>query len=137
MTDAARAGMLDIVKVQGLTLLLCGVIGPWLLSLCGISALHLPLFYIDATGVALQVILLAVTSMFFYLDRRRAVSALAGLLLVSNASLTAASLWLDPEYYGYGFALAIAITSIAGLITLRRAFAQLVRDTFMRQPVTS
>lgn len=137
MTDAARAAVIDIVKVQGLTLLLCSTFGPWLLTLCGISALHLPLFCIDATGVALQVILLAVTSMFFYLDRRRAVSVLAALLLLSNASLTAASQWLGPEYYGYGFALAMAITSLAGLIALRRAFAQLVRDTFMRQPVTS
>lgn len=137
MTDAARRAVLDIVKVQGVTLLACTIVGPWLLALCGLSELHLPLFYIDAAGVALQVILLAVTSMFFYLDRRRAVSVLAGLLVVSNAGLTVLTQWLGPEFYGYGFAIAMAITSIAGLIALSRAFSQLVRDTFMRQPVAS
>jgi uncharacterized membrane protein len=136
MTDSARRAVIDIVRVQSVTLVVCALAGPWLLALCGISELHLPLFYIDAAGVALQVILLAVTSMFFYLDRRRAVSVLTGLLLVSNAGFTLATQWLGPEYYGFGFAAAMGVTSIAGLIALSRTFGHLVRDTFMRQPVS-
>jgi uncharacterized membrane protein len=137
MTDSARRAVIDIVKVQGITLVVCATLGPWILSLAGISELHLPMFYIDATGVALQVILLAVTSMFFYLDRRRAVSWLTLLLFVSNASLTWLTQRMGPEFYGYGFALAMALTSLAGLILLSLTFQHLVRDTFMRQPVVS
>jgi uncharacterized membrane protein len=137
MTDSARRAIFDIVRVQGITLAFCALAGPWLLALCGISELHLPLFYIDAAGVALQVILLAVTSMFFYLDRRRAVSVLAGLLLCSNAGFTLLTQWLGPEYFGFGFAAAMGVTSIAGLIALSRTFGNLVRDTFMLQSVSS
>ena len=137
MTDAARRAVVDIVKIQGITLIMCAALGPWLLSLAGISELHLPLFYIDAAGVALQVILLAVTSMFFYLDRRRAVSVLTGLLLLSNAGFTWLSMRLGPDLYGYGFAMAMAVTSLLGLVLLSRTFSTLVRDTCMRQPVVA
>jgi uncharacterized membrane protein len=112
MTDAARRAVLGIMKVQSASFVVAVCLGPWLLELFGISVLHLPLFYIDAAGVALQVLLLSVTSMFFYLDRRRAVSGLVVLLVVSNAALTWLSQLLGPEYYGYGFALATAVTSL-------------------------
>jgi uncharacterized membrane protein len=137
MTDSARRAVIDIVKIQGITLVVCATLGPWLLKVAGISDLHLPLFYIDAAGVALQVIMLAVTSMFFYLDRRRAVSWLTFMLFASNASLTYLTQRMGPEFYGYGFAIAMAITSLAGLVALSRTFQHLVRDTFMRQPVVS
>jgi uncharacterized membrane protein len=133
MTDSARRAVIGIMKVQAVSFVIAVCVGPWLLRLFGISVLHLPLFYIDAAGVALQVLLLSVTSMFFYLDRRRAVSGLVVLLVVSNAVLTWVSQRLGPEYYGYGFALAMAITSFAGLWMLSRAFSTLVRDTFMLQ----
>jgi uncharacterized membrane protein len=133
MTDAARRAVIGIMKVQGASFIVAVSLGPWLLELFGISVLHLPLFYIDAAGVALQVLLLAVTSIFFYLDRRRFVTVLVVLLVVSNAALTWVSQQLGPEYYGYGFAVAMAITSLVGLWMLSRAFSTLVRDTFMLQ----
>ena len=137
MTDAARRAVLGIVRMQSITLIACVTAGPFLLSVAGISQLHLPLFYVDIVGVALQVLLLAVTSMFFYLDRRRTVCWLTGLLLVSNALLSLVSQRLGPEYYGFGFATAMALTSSVGLVLLNRTFVHLVRDTFMRQPVTA
>lgn len=133
MTDSARRAVLGSMTVQAASFVLAVCIGPWLLELFGISVLHLPLFYIDVAGVALQVLLLAVTSMFFYLDRRRAVSGLVVLLVVSNTILTWVSQQLGPEYYGYGFAAAMGITSLLGLWMLRKVFSSLVRDTFMSQ----
>jgi uncharacterized membrane protein len=44
---------------------------------------------------------------------------------------------MGPEFYGYGFALAMALTCLVGLVALSRTFQHLVRDTFMRQPVVS
>jgi len=58
------------------------------------------------------------------------------LLVTSNAGLTWLSQQFGPEYYGYGFALAMAITALAGLWLLSRTFSTLVRDTFMMQPGT-
>jgi polysaccharide biosynthesis protein PelG len=135
MTDAARRAVADIVKVQGLTLLACFWFGRRMLELCGISPLHLPLFYVDAVGVGLQVVLLSVTSIFFYLDCRRTVVALTCLLLGLNFLLSWWSQQLGPAYYGFGFATAMALTSVIGLSILGRTFRHLVRDTFMLQPV--
>jgi uncharacterized membrane protein len=137
MTESARRAVADIAKVQGLALALCFAFGPQMLAFFGISELHLPLFYVDAVGVALQVLLLAATSMFFYLDRKREVVWLSLLLLVSNAALTWASQQLGPEMYGYGFAIAMCATCVIALAQLSRAFRSLVRDTFMLQPVAS
>jgi uncharacterized membrane protein len=137
MTASARRAVADIAKIQGLTLALCFAFGPQMLKFFGISELHLPLFYVDAVGVSLQVLLLAVTSMFFYLDRKREVVWLSLLLLVSNAALTWASQQLGPELYGYGFAIAMCVTSVIALAQLSSAFRSLVRDTFMLQPVVA
>jgi uncharacterized membrane protein len=75
--------------------------------------------------------------MFFYLDRRRAVTWLTLLLFVSNAVLTWVTQRMGPDLYGYGFALAMALTCLVALVALSRTFQHLVRDTFMRQPVVS
>ena len=134
LTAAAQRALFDIARVQGIALAACFAFGPSVLRLCGISELHLPLFYIDALGVMLQVLLLAVMSMLFYLDRRRTASVLAMLLLGTNLAATLVTQALGSDFYGYGFALAMAITCLLGLSLLTRAFARLVQDTFMRQP---
>jgi uncharacterized membrane protein len=135
MTDAARRAVVDILEVQGLTLLGCFWFGPRLLDLFGISRLHLPLFYVDAVGVALQVLLLSITSVFFYLDCRRTVLWLTLLLLSSNLLSSWLSQQMGPTFYGYGFAVAMAVTSITGLCVLSSKLRHLVRDTFMLQPL--
>jgi uncharacterized membrane protein len=137
LTGAARRAIVDIVRVQVITLILCSAAGSLLLRAFGISELHLPLFYIDATGVSLQVVLLAVTSMFFYLDKRREVLVLTLVLLTCNATFTWLSAQLGPLFYGYGFALATGVASLYGILKLDRTFAHLVRDTFMLQPVST
>jgi uncharacterized membrane protein len=135
MTDSARRAVVGILEVQGLTLLGCLWLGPRLLDLFGISRLHLPLFFVDSVGVALQVLLLAITSIFFYLDCRRTVLGLSLLLFTSNLALTLLSQHLGARFYGYGFAVAMAITSLTGLCVLSGRLRHLVRDTFMLQPL--
>lgn len=135
LTSAARRALADILRVQVVTLIVSFAAGGLLLRAFHISSLHLPLFYIDVTGVALQVILLAVTSMLFYLDKRREVLVLTVVLLLCNVTFTSLTQRLGPLFYGYGFAVATGLTSLYGILRLDRSFAQLVRDTFMGQPV--
>jgi len=135
MVVAVRRCIGDIYRVQGLTVALCFVAGPGLLSWFGIPRLHVPLFLADATAVGFQVVLLAVISVLFYLDRRGTVLWLCALLVISNVACTWLSHRLGPAYYGCGFAAAVALTSLLGLWALTRAFATLVRDTFMLQRV--
>jgi uncharacterized membrane protein len=135
MTSAARRGIYDICKTQGLTLVLCMVFAPRLLEFFGISELHVPLFYIDAVGVSIQVLLLTVINFFFYLDQRGIVLVLTSLFFVTNTIGTWLSQRLGVEFYGCGFAISATFTCLVGLLLLNRSFAGLVRDTFMLQPL--
>jgi uncharacterized membrane protein len=135
LTQAARRAITDLLQVQGLTVLLFIGIGPWLLGLFGISDLHLPLFYVDTLGVGLQVLLLTATSILFYLDRRREVAQITALLFSVNMVATWVSRELGPMFYGYGFGVAMTVSSITAILILDRILRHLVRDTFMLQPV--
>jgi uncharacterized membrane protein len=117
--------------------LACIGLGPWLLGLFDISSLHLPLFYVDTLGVGMQVMLLTATSILFYLDRRREVVLLSALLFSINWVATWVSRELGPMFYGYGFGVAMTVTSTTAILMLDRILRHLVRDTFMLQPVTT
>ena len=133
MVATIREGLFDIVKIQTLSVLLLIVFAPAIFSKLGISQLYLPLFYVDAVGASLQVALLAVMNVFFYLDKRREVLMTVAVLSILNVSLSILSLKLGIAFYGYGFALAMLITVVIALITLERKLGRLEYETFMLQ----
>ena len=116
-------------KITEVTFALGGV----LLEAVGISTLYLPLLYVDVVGVALQVVLLGILNILFYLDQRRAVVKLTLLLVLSNTAFTAISLGLGVAWFGYGFALAMLVTVLAGIWVLNRKLERLEYQTFMLQ----
>ena len=134
MVDAVRMGIYEIFKVQGLTAIVLLLLGEALLRGLGISTLYAPLFYVDVAAAGVQVLLLAILNVFFYLDQRRIVLLLSALFLVSNAGLTLLTQRLGPVYYGYGFACAVSLTSLTGLALLTRKLDRLEYETFMLQP---
>ena len=133
MVFAIRQGFFDIVKMQTMAVLLMVVFAPAIFERLGISSLYLPLFYVDAVAASLQVALLAIMNVFFYLDRRREVLATVVLLTVLNIVLTLVSLQMGAAYYGYGFALALLITLVFALRVLERCISRLEYETFMLQ----
>ncbi len=133
MVLTIRQGFFDIVKIQTLSVLVMVVFAPAIFARLSISALYLPLFYVDAVAASLQVALLAIMNVFFYLDRRREVLATVALLTVLNIGLTLVSLELGAVYYGYGFALALLITLVFALRLLERNISRLEYETFMLQ----
>lgn len=132
LTLAVKNGISDIFKVQGTTVLVLLLAGPRLLEAVGISRLYLQLFSVDLAGVAMQVLMLAVFNVLFYLDQRRTTLALSATFCALNAILTVASQHAGPAFYGYGFALSTAITSLVGLLVASRKLDRLEADTFMR-----
>jgi uncharacterized membrane protein len=132
LTLAVRRGVSEICKIQGITVLVLLLAGPRLLDYVGISRLHLQLFSIDLVGVGMQVLMLAVFNVLFYLDQRRAVLGLATLFVVVNVVLTIASQYAGPAFYGYGFTLSTTVTSIVGLLVTSRKLDRLEINTFMR-----
>jgi len=133
MVHTIRQGLGEIVKIQSIAVLLTFVLGPSLLRWLGISELYLPLLYVDVVAAALQVVLLGLLNVFYYLDKRLNVLALVLFFLVANAALTFATLHLGATFYGYGFALSLLATVVIGILLLDRRLERLEYETFMLQ----
>jgi len=131
MVYYVQRGLFDIAKIQSITVLVVFLLGEPVLKLLGISTLYLPLLFIDVVGAGLQVVLLGILNVLFYLDQRRSVVLLTGTLLVTNVVFTAISLQLGPTWFGYGFALAMLVCVLAGTWLLSRKLESLEFDTFM------
>jgi uncharacterized membrane protein len=133
MLFTVRQGLYEIMKIQAIAVLLVFVLGEKLLGWLGISTLYLPLLDVDVVAAGLQVVLLGVLNVFFYLDKRRIVLFLCLLFLISNIALTSLTLYLGAYYYGYGFALSLLITVLTGMYLLTRKLDLLEYETFMLQ----
>ncbi len=133
MVYSIQQGLSEIGKIQTLAVLATFVAGPTLLRTLGISELYLPLLYVQVIGAGLQVGLMAVLNVFFYLDQRRIVLFLCSQFVVLNIIFTAISLAWGAALYGYGFTLAVLITLVTGLVLLSRRLNRLEYDTFMLQ----
>ena len=133
MVETIRLGIFEIVKIQAIASLAVFVLGERILSWMGISTLYLPLLYIDVIAASLQVVLLGVLNVFFYLDKRRIVLWLTGSFVLLNVVLTQLSILLGPAFYGYGFALALLAVVLAGFVMLGRTMERLEYQTFMMQ----
>jgi uncharacterized membrane protein len=133
MVATVRRGLFEIVKIQSLAALVIFVAGPALLDWAGIPRLYLPLLYVDVIAAGLQVVLLGLMNVFFYLDKRRTVLGLTLAFLVMNGLFTWATLQLGPVFFGYGFALAVLVSVVIGFIALDRKLESLEYETFMLQ----
>lgn len=133
MVYSIQQGLGEIAKIQTLAVLVTFVAGPAMLDALGISQLYLPLLHVQTIGAGLQVGVMAVLNVFFYLDQRRLVLWLCLEAVVLNIVLTGATLWLGASFYGYGFALSMLITLCTGLILLTKQLNQIEYRTFMLQ----
>ena len=128
-----RQGLGEIVKIQAIAVLVVFVAGPALLRALGISELYLSLLQVQVIAAGLQVVLLGILNVFFYLDKRAIVLILTALLAVSKLLFTLATIRLGALYYGYGFAFALLLTVMAAARLLGRKLDSLEYETFMLQ----
>jgi polysaccharide biosynthesis protein PelG len=133
MVNTIRLGIFEIIKIQTIAVLVLVVSGEQILSWLGISTLYLPLLYVDVIAAGLQVVLLGVLNVFFYLDQRRIVLGLCAAFVFLNIALTEVSLRLGPALYGYGFAVSLLLVVLAGFFLLSRKLDVLEYETFMLQ----
>ena len=108
-------------------------LGPALLSWLDIPQLYLPLLSVDVIAAGLQVALLGLLNVLFYLDKRRDILVLTLFFAVANVVLTLLSLEWGAATYGYGFALALLATVVGAMWVLDRRLEVLEFDTFMLQ----
>jgi uncharacterized membrane protein len=133
MVLTVRRGLFEIFKIQAIASLIVLIAGSKLLEWAGIPQLYLPLLYVDVVAAGLQVVLLGLLNVFFYLDKRRTVLFVTVLFLVLNGAFTWMTLQLGVTWYGFGFALAVLVTVVAGFYLLDRKLESLEYETFMLQ----
>lgn len=133
MVIAVRKGIFDIAKIQAIFTLITFVLAPAFLSWLGISLLYLPLLYIDVISASLQVMLLGLINVMFYLDERIAVMWLMVLFVATNFLFTWLSFYLGVAFFGYGIAASLIVTLFVGLLVINYKLSQLEFDTFMMQ----
>ena len=131
MVVTAREGIYDIIKIQAFTLLGLIAVGPSLLKFFHIPALYFPLLTIDTVGVSLQLLVMDGMNILFYLDRLRIAAAISAVMLTANVGFTYLSIRLGPFYYGYGFVLAMLLTTLLILTIADRILNRLNYSTFM------
>ena len=133
MVLSVREGIFQIIRIQGVTVLLLYLMGPKIVQWLGISEKFMHLYYIDLIGVAAQVLMLAVLNVAFYLDKLRDALILTATLLVTNTVFTLITIKLGPVYYGYGFGLSMTLTAFIGIWLVSNEMDNIEFRTFMRK----
>jgi len=129
---AARDGIHDILRIQGLAVAVLLLASEQVLRLFGIPAFFAYLLRVDLVATAFQVVLLGILTLLFYLDYRRVVLGLCVLFAASNLGLSLLSQVLGPRVFGMGFAVSAALTTVVALRVLSRKLDRLDYETFMR-----
>ncbi len=132
LVDAAREGIYDVFRIQGLAIAALLVLTPRVLRFFHIPPFYSHLFRIDVVAAGFQVVLLSIFTILFYLDYRKLVLYLCTLFLLANTSLSILSIVLGPRFYGLGFVVAGALTSLVAMAALSRKLERLEYETFMR-----
>lgn len=133
MTLACQQSIYYIFKVQGVTCMLLLLFAKDILILLNIDVSYLHLLYVNLVGVSLQVLVMAILNVMFYLDKRYEALGLTVFMAATNFILANLSISLGPMFYGYGFAVTMMLTTLIGMIVLDNTFAKLEYNTFMLQ----
>ncbi|GHA34629.1 exopolysaccharide Pel transporter PelG [Photobacterium aphoticum] len=133
MVLACQQSIYEIFKVQGLTLALLILWAEDILLALKIDLAYLHLLYVDLVGVSLQVLVMSILNVMYYLDKRYSALALTALMAIGNVTLAFVSIDMGPVFYGYGFAITMLVTTIVGMIMLDSQFEDLEYQTFMLQ----
>jgi len=133
MVLACQQSIYLIFKVQGITCALLLLFAKDILLFLDIDVSYLHLLYVDLVGVSLQVVVMAILNVMYYLNKRHEALWLTVFMAVSNFALAHLSINLGPLFYGYGFALTMMFTTLIGMAMLDKQFAKLEYHTFMLQ----
>lgn len=132
MIVTAKQGIYDIFKVQGVVVTILIFLAPEIIKFVGFSALYVQLFIVDIVAVAIQLLLLSILNILFYLNKVRQTLYICVIFFLSNSSFTLFSQWLGVSFYGYGFAISLLLSTVIALFILSHAFEKLTFNVFMK-----
>ncbi|KAA3620097.1 MAG: hypothetical protein DWQ05_05045 [Calditrichaeota bacterium] len=131
--NVVRESLLGLIKVQGLVTIICLFYSDEILLALNMS--HLSILIFEKALIALFLQMLALTLMIFmmYFDIQKELLVVGFVFVVSNIILTAFSLILGIQYYGYGYLFANLLTLSTAYWYLNRHLADLEYNTFIKQ----
>ncbi len=134
MVAFIKRGLGYILKIQGAVTFLVVLNGHGILSLFHADLLALPIFRMGALGGLCQVILTIEFTLLLYFNQQKMVSALAWVLLLSNAGLTLLLWVVSPRLEGMGYLAACLISALYGYYLVDRGVYDFEFTVFMKPP---
>lgn len=133
MIDVLRIAIKETIIIQGVFNIFLYLFSKDIFSALNLPLSALPLFYIDLVATQLQLLVMNLLAFLFYLDRRKEALIVSFIMFASNFIFTYISIKLTPYYYGYGTAFAMLLSSVLGMLFLRKVMKELEYETFMLQ----
>lgn len=133
MTRSIYLAYLEVIKIQGVTFMLFILMAKEIFKWLDLSPLYLPIFYLDLLSTAILVLFLVTLNLFFYFNLLKQAFWLTLSLFVLNTLFSIISIHLGVAFYGYGFVLAVTISSLIGMYVLSGEIDRLEYLTFMLQ----
>lgn len=128
-------GMGAVVKVQMLTTLICLVLTSDIMKLLHLSPIQWSMFRVSLLGSMLLVFMQLVVTLMLYFDLRGSALCVALVYCLGNYAFTNVTLYLGPDYFGYGFTLAALVGLAVSYLLLNRGVNHLLYRTFGTQPI--
>ncbi|NLH39038.1 MAG: exopolysaccharide Pel transporter PelG [Elusimicrobia bacterium] len=132
MIDSIRIMIREIIIIQGIFDMIIYSYSMSIFEVLNIPKLYIPLFHIDLIGVQLQLGLMAMLSVLFYLNKRFYALFISILFTLLNFLLSYITIkHLGVAFFGYGFALSAFVSFIVSLFIIRNVMEDLEYETFM------
>lgn len=135
MIVALQDGISRMLKFQGGVTLLLVIQAEYLLTKLGLGAVQTLVFRTTLVGVFLLVILLALLTVLFYLDRLKEALIACSLFAVVNAGGTIIGQMLDERWYGVGFTAGAAVAVVYCMRMTNHWLNRIDYETFTSQPI--
>ena len=131
MIEGARAVFYETLRVQTITDIIILFLEQFIFKLLRISFLYIPLFNVLLLGATLQLGFMVLFALMSYFDLRKSLALLSFLFASLNLGLSILSQLLGPYFYGYGYVMSLLLSSLFGMLVLRRFLHEIHYRTYM------
>ncbi|NPA32536.1 MAG: exopolysaccharide Pel transporter PelG, partial [Aquificae bacterium] len=131
MIEGARATLYETLRAQGIGTVFIIFSERVIFKLLKIPLLYIPLFNVLLVGALLQLAFMVIFALLSYFDRRHELVVITSLFAFGNLGLSIISQLLGPYFYGYGYALSLLVSVVAGMLLLRRFLGEIHYRTYM------
>ena len=131
MMGVVRQSIREVLYIQTIIAIIIYIYTPDIFEFLNIPQLYTTLFHIDMVGAQLQLGFMSVLALLYYLDKRRATMWLSLLFLVLNFSFTLLSIYLGPQFFGYGYAISLLIVFTISLWVINKTLQDIEYETFL------